>query len=102
MTSFFTLVSHSKVKAPAGVGTKSLNYDMRDQVRPVLRLIPNFIPGKNVSVGKSKLCHKTCWLLEFSSLRTKLPESSKIAVILVAEDRLELNSTGSPPEPRVS
>jgi hypothetical protein len=150
MTNSFPLVSHSKVKAPAGVGTKSLNHDMRDQDWPVLWLIPNFIPGKNVmgtpylyptflnvkgllminenlqilyisnplsslfllsllsffskrfflfpvlillfiiphqnvSVGKSKLCHKTCWLPEFSSMRTKLPESSKIAVILVVE-----------------
>jgi len=46
---------------------------------------PSFIPGKSVSEGWSKLCHKNFGgLLSSSSLRTKLPVSKSCATTLVA------------------
>ena len=49
--------------------------------RPVTLSHPSFAPGKNVSVGWSKLCHKTSDEFE-ESVRIRFPLLNSIAVVL--------------------
>nr|GLL48720.1 hypothetical protein PanWU01x14_339960 [Ipomoea trifida] len=80
--------SHSRLNAPAA-GISSSCHDVRAQFLPVLWFTPNFIPGKRVSVGLSKLLHSSSPSV-FTSRSTKLPESSNVAVtfrlVWVAEE----------------
>ncbi|KAK9089553.1 hypothetical protein Scep_028635 [Stephania cephalantha] len=69
------VLSILKVKIPVD-GSSGDFHDLKDQLVPSFKFNPSFIPGRNVSVGKSKLCHKKSPL--FSSYKTKFPDSKSL------------------------
>nr|GMD02482.1 hypothetical protein TorRG33x02_177420 [Ipomoea batatas] len=80
ITSRCLIGSHSRLNAPAA-GELSFTHDVRLHFRPVLWFTPNFISGKSVSVGLSKLLHSSCpdEPSAFISRSTNSPESCKVS-----------------------
>jgi len=74
------LGSNSLQYAPVA-GSIKLFQETRRRFRPVTLSHPSFAPGKSVSVGWSKLCHKTSDEFE-ESLRMRFPLLKSIAMVL--------------------
>jgi len=80
-TTWLTPLGSSSSQYTPVAGLIEFFLETRRRFRPVMLSHPIFIPGKNVSVGWSKLCHKVCDEFE-TFLRIKFPLSRSMAMVL--------------------